>query len=73
MHLAAHAVVRPGLPHLSHVVLAGDDGLAVADLLGPDFTGDLLVLSACQTGEGTPPLAAPDLAHGWAAFAHIGT
>jgi CHAT domain-containing protein len=57
VHLAAHAVVRPGRPHRSHVLLAGGDRLEVADLLGSGMSGDLLVLSACQTGEGTPTLA----------------
>ncbi|WP_306215945.1 CHAT domain-containing protein [Actinoplanes sp. RD1] len=57
VHLASHAVVRPGLPNLSNVVLSGDDRLTVADLLGSSITGDLLVLSACQTGQGTSTLA----------------
>ncbi|MFD1367263.1 CHAT domain-containing protein [Actinoplanes sichuanensis] len=53
VHLASHAIVRPGQPNLSNVVLAGDDRLTVADLLGGAATGELLVLSACQTAQGT--------------------
>ncbi|GAA1594339.1 CHAT domain-containing protein [Actinoplanes couchii] len=57
VHLATHAIVEPGRPNLSSVLLAGDDRLTVAGLLGGDVTGDLLVLSACQTGQGTPTRA----------------
>ncbi|WP_345530610.1 CHAT domain-containing protein, partial [Actinoplanes utahensis] len=53
VHLASHAIVPPGAPNLAHVVLAGGSRLTVADLLGLDLTGALVVLSACRTGTGT--------------------
>ena len=57
VHLAAHGVVEPDAPNLSRIVLAGGDLLSVADLVGLDLAADLLVLSACHTGEGSPTAA----------------
>ncbi|SHM37507.1 CHAT domain-containing protein [Cryptosporangium aurantiacum] len=53
VHLATHGMIEPGAPNRSWVALAGSDALAVSDLMGLDLTADLLVLSACHTGEGT--------------------
>ncbi|MFF1293794.1 CHAT domain-containing protein [Streptomyces sp. NPDC058296] len=53
LHLATHGDVRELTPYLSSLALAGQDHLGVDDLLSPDLTPELLVLSACDTGRGT--------------------
>ncbi|WHM40031.1 CHAT domain-containing protein [Streptomyces sp. BPTC-684] len=53
LHLATHGDVPELSPHLSRLALADRDHLGLDDLLGPDVTPELLVLSACDTGRGT--------------------
>ncbi|WP_404192256.1 CHAT domain-containing protein [Streptomyces tauricus] len=53
LHLATHGDIQELTPYLSRLALAGRDHLGVDDLLSPDLTPDLLVLSACETGRGT--------------------
>ncbi|MET9565726.1 CHAT domain-containing protein [Streptomyces tauricus] len=53
LHLATHGDIQELTPYLSRLALAGRDHLGVGDLLSPDLTPDLLVLSACETGRGT--------------------
>ncbi|MFI2367989.1 CHAT domain-containing protein [Streptomyces sp. NPDC018833] len=53
LHLATHGDVPELSPHLSRLALAGRDHLGLDDLLGPDLTPELVVLSACDTGRGT--------------------
>ncbi|MET7850147.1 CHAT domain-containing protein [Streptomyces avermitilis] len=53
LHLATHGDVQELTPYLSRLALAGQDHLGVDDLLSPDLTPELLVLSACDTGRGT--------------------
>ncbi|GAA4322294.1 hypothetical protein GCM10023086_47430 [Streptomyces venetus] len=53
LHLATHGDVRELTPYLSRLALAGQDHLGIDDLLSPELTPELLVLSACETGRGT--------------------
>ncbi|MET9518311.1 CHAT domain-containing protein [Streptomyces sp. NPDC002994] len=53
LHLATHGDVPELAPHLSRLALAGRDHLGLDDLMGPDLTPELVVLSACDTGRGT--------------------
>ncbi|MFD3374513.1 MULTISPECIES: CHAT domain-containing protein [unclassified Streptomyces] len=53
LHLATHGDVQELTPYLSRLALAGQDHLGVDDLLSPELTPELLVLSACDTGRGT--------------------
>ncbi|MCD2187877.1 CHAT domain-containing protein [Actinomycetospora soli] len=51
-HLACHGVLHPHAPDLSAVMLAGEDRVTVAELLGVGLDVDLAVLSACSSGRG---------------------
>ena len=57
VHFAAHAVIDPKRPHRSAVLLAAgspvEDGLLQPrDIAGLDFSGQVVVLSACQSASG---------------------
>ena len=49
IHLACHGINRPGAPHLSAIRL-GDGWLTAHDIAGMQFSGQLVVLSACSSG-----------------------
>lgn len=51
-HLACHGDLHEHAPDLSAVMLAGDDRVTVAELLGVGLDVDVAVLSACSTGRG---------------------
>jgi CHAT domain-containing protein len=51
-HLAAHGRLDDVAPSMSSVILAGNDQLTVADLLGMEVDTRLVILSACDTGRG---------------------
>lgn len=53
LHIAAHGILDEQAPHRSYIALAGEDRLAVGDVMGLDLAADLVVLSACHTGRGT--------------------
>ncbi|PTU21812.1 hypothetical protein P175DRAFT_0492437 [Aspergillus ochraceoroseus IBT 24754] len=53
LHLAAHCRLVSEIPLLSSISLANGDELSVLDLLNMQLDVDLVVLSACQTGQGT--------------------
>lgn len=57
LHLAAHGLLQPDAPNLGAIVLAGRDQLSVGDLMGLNLNADLIVLSACHTGEGVATAA----------------
>jgi CHAT domain-containing protein len=50
--LSTHGIVDERWPHLSYLALAGGDRLTIGDLMGTVLGCDLVVLSACRTGEG---------------------
>ncbi len=51
LHFATHALVQPGSPHSSHIMLADGD-LTVLDILELDLDARLVTLSGCSTAEG---------------------
>src|SRR4029453_258137 len=53
LHFAAHGHLDEVAPNTSAIVLAGDDRLTVADLIGLRVDAGLAVLSACDTGRGS--------------------
>jgi CHAT domain-containing protein len=57
LHLATHGVLEPTWPHLAHLPLAGGDELSMGDLMATSLGCDLVVLSACHSGEGRPTAA----------------
>jgi CHAT domain-containing protein len=57
VHLAAHGVLDPDRPHLAHLVLSGTDELSLGDLLTTVLGSELVVLSACRSGEGRPTVS----------------
>ena len=54
VHLATHGIVDAESPLASSVLLADGEALTVAELLSLRMDANLVVLSACQTGTGTP-------------------
>lgn len=56
IHLATHGWVDELAPYASSLVLAGQDELIVAELVGLRLGADLAVLSACDTGRGAATL-----------------
>ena len=56
VHLAAHGYLDQIAPSNSSIVLAGDDGLTVSDLIGLRLRSQLAVLSACDSGRGAVTL-----------------
>lgn len=54
IHLATHGVLDPDSPLGSSVLLADGQELTAARLLGMRLNADLVVLSACHTGDGGP-------------------
>ncbi|HET8820071.1 MAG TPA: CHAT domain-containing protein [Thermoleophilaceae bacterium] len=56
VHLAAHGRLDPIAPSNSSIVLAGQDELTVADLVGMRIDSELAVLSACDSGRGAASL-----------------
>jgi CHAT domain-containing protein len=56
VHLAAHGYIDEIAPNTSAIVLAGNDRLTVADLVGLRVDAGLAVLSACDTGRGSAVL-----------------
>jgi CHAT domain-containing protein len=56
VHLATHGFVDELSPFASSLVLAGNDQLTVADLVGRQLTTSLATLSGCDTGRGTATL-----------------
>jgi CHAT domain-containing protein len=53
LHFAAHGHLDEIATNTSAIVLAGDDRLTVADLIGLRVDAGLAVLSACDTGRGS--------------------
>ncbi|GAA0986332.1 hypothetical protein GCM10009555_063530 [Acrocarpospora macrocephala] len=54
LHFATHGLISPQAPTASAIALAGADELTMADLAGLALRADLVVLSACDTGQGEP-------------------
>jgi CHAT domain-containing protein len=52
LHLACHGIFDPEDPRRTGLVLTDGEVLAVDDLYGLEVQADLVVLSACHTGEG---------------------
>ncbi|KAF4161734.1 hypothetical protein CNMCM6936_003137 [Aspergillus lentulus] len=52
IHLATHGEVDADVPLLSAVYLANGENLTVADLMSRKLQAKLVVISACQSGEG---------------------
>jgi CHAT domain-containing protein len=70
VHLATPGVLDPDKPERSALTLANDDALRVVDAMLLELTEtELVVLSACQTGEG---IAGMEYAALVRAFAHAG-
>lgn len=52
LHFATHGVLAENAPLLSSILLADGGALTVQDLIGLRLNADLVVLSACRTGQG---------------------
>jgi CHAT domain-containing protein len=52
LHFATHGHLSADVPLLSAIMLAGGDALTVYELMGLHLNADLVVLSACRTGQG---------------------
>jgi CHAT domain-containing protein len=52
LHFATHGHLSADVPLLSAIMLAGGDTLTVYELMGLHMHADLVVLSACRTGQG---------------------
>lgn len=51
LHLATHGLLDARWPSLSALALAGSDQLSIADLMQAAVGADVVVLSACRTGQ----------------------
>jgi CHAT domain-containing protein len=56
IHISSHGHLDELSPFTSSLVLAGDDELTVAELVGPRFGASLAVLTGCDTGRGIATL-----------------
>nr|WP_082409937.1 CHAT domain-containing protein [Methylomonas koyamae] len=52
LHFATHGILAETAPLLSSILLADGAALTVQDLIGLRLNADLVVLSACRTGQG---------------------
>jgi CHAT domain-containing protein len=52
LHIATHGEVCTNFPTLSAIALAEGDSITVEELIGRKLTPELVVLSACYTGQG---------------------
>ncbi len=52
LHFATHGILSETAPMLSSILLADGEMLTVQDLLGLRLNAELVVLSACRTGQG---------------------
>lgn len=75
VHFATHAVVFDDEPFMSALVLAAPDGqeaqdglLTARELMDMTLTADMVVLSACNTGEGQRRDSEGIVGLGWALF-----
>ena len=54
VHLATHGELVDGAPYSAYLALSGGDRLTVPDLVGLGLRTGLVVLSACDSGRGSP-------------------
>jgi CHAT domain-containing protein len=52
LHFATHGLVDDRWPYLSQLALSGRDALTIGAMMALQVSADLVVLSACQTGQG---------------------